>query len=80
MGIYGNTEKAERRSLADFQRMVEALSDPIFPIVRLAKALDLEAQRIELDALASGAMPGEFRVRLMYRRHGLGSRLSAVLL
>lgn len=65
-----------RIDLVALHEQVMRISDQDDHVRRIVASLGARHDRLTLDALMSGAMPGDFRVALVLRRHhGLVSEL-----
>lgn len=65
-----------RINLAALHEQVMKISDQDEHVRRIVASLGAQHDRLSLDALTSGAMPGDFRVALVMRGHrGLVSEL-----
>lgn len=61
-----------RIGLIALHKLVMTLSSPERHIRRVIAGLDSAQTRLELDAMTSGAMPGEFQVVMVFKgRRGL---------
>ena len=54
-------------------------ANPIAAAVREATQAGIRAQQLETSTLESGAMPGEFKVMLVYRLGAMASTFTPVL-
>lgn len=54
-------------------------SDPLLSTMRAANHAGVRAQQLENSTLESGAMPGDFKVMLVYRLGSMTGTLTPVL-
>lgn len=57
-----------------------AMSDPMYGVMREFRWCQAQCDALETETLQSGAMPGEFEIRLMFRGNWPSMRLTPLLL